>query len=547
MSSPKSLIYGLHFNAPKFNLADAQLRFSVDDPHKLVSETTSTTFSHKKRSSMTSSVNSFPILAPDALSHIGSPRIDNASFMSIKQESLPISFLYKSPRPTHHRHLSDIPILSYKDMELEHPKRQTEVMNRNKNPFEPKMVQSMKESMTLNLRQNSTSITSLHTPENQTDIEKYLRYLSKFSKPSQLRKTLEEKIYGKHPLPRHSSMLQESSISYKLVHIPSAQDSKSGSFIGGRSPSNGRSFLSRKPSFDSQIQQQQQHSDTIIENSTNKSTVHVKAKPKLKPINFKPREGDSPDGSLHDSPPGLTPKKSTSKLTHSHSRRTLITQELHWHNQHSDLFIDIANNLKALYTLIANEKKIHQTIEKFANNNAAVINLLSSKVHKIVDYDSDKLQKKFSMIEVSSENLSIPEKLEKQRLGISIVEPNLIRDLGYFNAKLEDFILQKKQESLKLIEDRLIRSENKLWDIQQKKLTELKQKGRIKEYNYAEKILAQKPRIDPFYFFQFDPVSTIDSYQQNNGELKFVKKKNLEHARTIAQVFDSWVSHINNS
>lgn len=105
-------------------------------------------------------------------------------------------------------------------------------------------------------------------------------------------------------------------------------------------------------------------------------------------------------------------------------------------------------------------------------------------------------------------------------------------------------MIKMKHDELIHLEEDIITTETKLNEHKALKLKNLKQDGKLANYRSAEKIFTNKPRIDPFFFNAYDAVKAVASYESNHQELKYVKRKNVEHARAINEVFDDWVKYI---
>jgi len=65
-----------------------------------------------------------------------------------------------------------------------------------------------------------------------------------------------------------------------------------------------------------------------------------------------------------------------------------------------------------------------------------------------------------------------------------------------------------------------------------------------KIFDSAEKILNNKPRIDPFRFLSHNPVEEVDEFQATNGDTRFIRKTTLANSKDVHEVFENWVNHI---
>jgi len=213
-------------------------------------------------------------------------------------------------------------------------------------------------------------------------------------------------------------------------------------------------------------------------------------------------------------------------------------------NNYETFFKQLAQNLHEIFSFFMNEKKVVSIIENLADDNQKILDIVSSKSHKFVNYEVNKLDQRFSMIELVYENLSVPVKLEKMRQGILLLEPSIMKELHAFNEKLEQFIIQKKRDQLKQIEDRLIQTEDNLKEIYQKKIGEIGRKNRVKEYYQVKASMNDRPKIGDYYYAPGDPASILEVHQHGYGELKNVKLKNIEHAKGLTEVFNAWRAHI---
>jgi len=277
-------------------------------------------------------------------------------------------------------------------------------------------------------------------------------------------------------------------------------------------------------------------SSTLVRTSTLKSTFGSQKKMTVSPGGGAITRSNTLDTSFVF---GLGHRKS---LRYAKQNTSLIR---FYKNNHEVFFKQLAQNLNEVFSFFGNEKKVVSIIENLAEDNQKVLDLVSSKSHKFTNYDTNKLDQRFSMIELIYEALSVPVKLEKMRQGIILLEPSIMKDLHAFNDKLEGFIIQKKRDQLKQIEDRLIQTEDNLKEIYNKKIGEIGRKNKVKEYYKVKAFLNDRPRIGDYYYAPGDPVSILEVHQHDYGELKNVKLKNIEHAKGLTEVFNAWRAHIN--
>ena len=251
---------------------------------------------------------------------------------------------------------------------------------------------------------------------------------------------------------------------------------------------------------------------------------------------------------LTENPPSVT-KDRTSEIATPRPRMLGRTTKQNstmrvYRNNYEAFFKVLAQNLNELYSIYMNEKKVQSVLDKLARKDSGILEIISSKIHKIAAYDTNKLEQRFALVEVVHDNLSIPMKLEKMKQGLILIEPLIIKELQSFNERLETLIIKKKRDQLKLIEDRLIQSEENLKNICLKRLNDVRLNDRMKHYQDAKDIINERPQAGYYHFCPADPVTIIENHQQIHGDLKNIKLKNLEHARGLTEIFYSWRKHI---
>lgn len=272
-------------------------------------------------------------------------------------------------------------------------------------------------------------------------------------------------------------------------------------------------------------------------------TSVVSTKLNISPIKKTVAEPRRDSIELSLAPKDRLPEPTSSKTKTLTHKRIQTIPKLHHSNQEQLLFKALAHNLNELYNIYGYEKKVHSVIEQLTDNNEKVVQLISSKAHKVSDYDIKKLTERFTLIEFSSEHVSIPEKLEKNRLGIITVEPSLLKELQNFNEKVEEYVIDKKRSQLKQIEDGLIQTEENLQEILLKKTKDMSSKHRIKQFQEAKALIEDRPKVGMYFLTSDDPVTVVEGHQKAHGDLKYVKIKNLEHARGLKEVFSTWRKH----
>ena len=204
-----------------------------------------------------------------------------------------------------------------------------------------------------------------------------------------------------------------------------------------------------------------------------------------------------------------------------------------------NLFNELAINLQDLYQILGNDKKMASVLEKLSLHNPTITGIILPKFHKVMDYDAIKLEQKFTLVELASESMSIPAKLQKLKEGVVFIDPSVIVELGLLNRKIEEFTILKKKEQLKVMEDRIIQSHKKLEELQQKKaITSKLRNGR--KYNFAEKSINESVPYNSNYNVHNDPMAAMEEYQKKNGDFKHLNRKNLEHARGVNEIFSKW-------
>lgn len=227
-------------------------------------------------------------------------------------------------------------------------------------------------------------------------------------------------------------------------------------------------------------------------------------------------------------------------------------KEMQWRNNYKEFFMELAGNLHKLTTYINKMHKISNLIKEMCSGNKRIIELLTLK--KITDYDYDKLVKKFSLIEEvkvfylpGADQPIFFNKPSRNFQPSTKIEPQIMKELFFFNEQLEKHLILLKREDLKCLEDEIIQREEKLNDIHQQKLKDYYKNRDNNTFNRAEEILLDKPRIDPFRFFQNNPYDEIEAFQSGNGDARFIKKTTLETSKNVHDVFENWIGYISHS
>ena len=222
----------------------------------------------------------------------------------------------------------------------------------------------------------------------------------------------------------------------------------------------------------------------------------------------------------------------TKQLTRAVSRTTEV----------DSLFTELAVNLQDLFQLLGNEQKMATVLNKLSQESLKVMTLILPKFHKVNDYEASKLEQKFATIEVITETLSIPMKLQKKKDGITLIEPAVLEELKDLNKTIEEYNVVKKREQLKLVEDRLVQSQANLQAFRHRKLLSISKSGKgMYSSNHQEKTV----NISPTFSYDNDPMALVEDYQRNNDELKHLNKKYLEHGRAVNELFNKWMSQQN--
>ena len=210
-------------------------------------------------------------------------------------------------------------------------------------------------------------------------------------------------------------------------------------------------------------------------------------------------------------------------------------------NEHMILFKDIATNLHEVYLHHKNEKQFSKIVEVLAEDNFEILKLVHAKYHKINDYDPVKLEQKFCNIEVMTENLSVPLKLQKKREGKILVEAPFINELQIFNHKLEDYNVKRRYENLEAIHYGLKETQRKIKIFQERKGNQLAKEGKIMDF--LANLERTKNLEKNFNVAQrgMDPSEYVENLQRNHQNYKNLKKKNLDFALCINGIYNEWV------
>ena len=205
-------------------------------------------------------------------------------------------------------------------------------------------------------------------------------------------------------------------------------------------------------------------------------------------------------------------------------------------SEHDHLFRELTIHLQELYQITGNDQKMATVLEKLSDYNPKVTNIILPKFHKVNDYDANKLEQKFAMIEVVTESLSIPVKLQKKKDGITLIEPSVMEEISSLNKKIEEYNIFKRNERLKVMEDRILQSQFKLQELHHRKYEASKRMGNRMPTDdiSVNKITSNVSQDD-------DPLLAIEEFQRVHGEFKHLNRRNMEHARKVNEVFSKWV------
>ena len=205
-------------------------------------------------------------------------------------------------------------------------------------------------------------------------------------------------------------------------------------------------------------------------------------------------------------------------------------------SEYDHLFRELTIHLQDLYQITGNDQKMVTVLEKLSDYSPKVTNIILPKFHKVNDYDAIKLEQKFAMIEIVTESLSIPVKLQKKKDGITLIEPSVMEEISSLNKKIEEYNIFKRNERLKVMEDRILQSQFKLQELHHRKYEASKRMGtRMPTDDISlNKITSNVSQDD-------DPLLAIEEFQKVHGEFKHLNRRNMEHARKVNEVFSKWV------
>ncbi len=207
-------------------------------------------------------------------------------------------------------------------------------------------------------------------------------------------------------------------------------------------------------------------------------------------------------------------------------------------NEVENTFRELASNLQDLYQLLGNEKKVVSELNKLGNYNSRVMAILSPKFHHVSNFNAQKLEQKFAIIEVSQESVPSRIKLLKMEEGSMLIDNYTFIELDVMNKKIEEYIVAKKKENLKYLEEGIEQSQMKLEEFRLKEMTKIRRRPMQKQNLRAQQFLTESSLPIHSGFLSFDePVEAVDKYQKLKGGLHLIKRKNLEHAKGVNETY----------
>ena len=443
-----------------------------------------------------------------------SPRV------SQKKATISISALYSPKVMTHIRNQSDvIPQISYRDLE-------SPIVN----SFRMRDSQPREESYnrkSIGIRDSvdkNYNFVKEHHEHNK--LAEYLKFLDKTS-PPMLKESFTNRINKRSSVDKIKVSIEEESYASPIGTINSLQ-SIAHTVMKQKAES-------RKPPKALNVSHAGKNLSTKSKSKSKSKSNIDSVKGALATISGTSQNDVSP--TLTNNPANNKLKFITRSPKHSSSLKL-------YKNNYESLFKMLAQNLNEIYNMYNNEKKVHDILEKLAEKNYKLLEIISSKAHKIINYDVGRLEQRFAAVEVMYEVLSIPVKLEKLKQGAILVEPSLIKDIQTFNERLEALLIKKKREQLKLLGDSMVQSEENLKNICMKRLTDHRVHNKLQQFQNVKEIIDERPKLAYYHYAPEDPVSVVENHQHVHGDLKNIKLKNMEHARGLSEVVTSWRSHV---
>lgn len=278
---------------------------------------------------------------------------------------------------------------------------------------------------------------------------------------------------------------------------------------------------------------------TTQESKKNKALVHQTSIESLPSVTTpKGRKKHQGDGNTHKV------ERASLMMTKHHMKRSST------YNMTSGLFKEIVQNLHELRSHNLNDRRFFDIVSVLADNNSEILKLILAKHHHVHDYDPVKLEQKFAMIELITENLSIPVKLQKKKDGITLIETNLLPSLQAFSRKLEDFNIKKRYETLKMVETGMKETKKKLEVFEHQKAKSLFKRGKFEEFRAIEASINNNNHNNhnnhngksSHYSASFgaDPVQGLVEYQRNQSDYDHLKRRNVDYALYVNEVFRDW-------
>jgi hypothetical protein len=534
-----SLLYTRDLRNPKFRYQDSVLRTNESTIYSNHSGTPSNKNQSKLKQAISNPVFSTPYsqafydekIVKKSLTYLPLEGLQLATKMISPVKNIdPKPYLFQTPqhslRKDPQRRSTDPPDISLRNLRLS-SKRNEKIIGMIDSYYGVKR-EPIRHQKTVN-----PNLTNL--PSQSMDHEKFKNYLSYLHQNvSELSKEqFQKKLRAKHYKKTESYNLEEEDqlLSDHVLFLPPVYSNKSESRM--IEPAAMKKYSNQSRGNTSRLESTLEGRSSEQPNSESNSSKHElgKSKNSSRQPTLNNELNSSPDRITTSSRKEIKKIESETELDNRKESDTF--------KKYSDLFNKLAENMRYLYLILNHEKKIVAAVEELSHRNKKILDLVTAKGHKIQDYDPEKLLHRFSKIEEVTHPSTFHERVEKIRAGKIIMDTKTIQLLYLFSERLEEHVILKKRESLKGLEEKLIEGEENLLRFREKKLIKFKKDKSQKSLKEAQRILHEKPNIDPIFFFKSDPSTMIKSYSLND-DLKFVKKMNIEEAKFIGEVFSNW-------
>ena len=200
-----------------------------------------------------------------------------------------------------------------------------------------------------------------------------------------------------------------------------------------------------------------------------------------------------------------------------------------------NLVKELAYNLSLLVSMNKNEKTTSDVIKKLAKDDRFLLGIVYAKYHRIFDYKERRLKKKLQHIRVIQEAMPpIDWKAE-----YPTVDTITYRKLKFFAEELDQYNIDKKKESVKGLEDFLIKSHLNIIDNRQNLLKKVKVNG-SKFANIREGLQELHGTVDFSHLLYKDSLALVERMEDVFGQDKRLLARNRATALSLRHLVKNY-------